>query len=374
VKKLILSVAFLVFFSFTISYATPAFALELTPVSTPFATPIGIDHYEPTNEVVITVNYPTGFPENFKLVASNGDQTPFSAVSGLTDEVKIATVRSGGIGGFTVGDLFTGNGIDGEIVRITDGGLTVFNPWVSLPGDGNGLLRGSLYIDRTGVFGGDLIAVTTAGEVWRIDSSGSSTLIDDVNTHLEGVITVPDDAATYGPLAGKIIAGAEGSGLLYTCDDSGCDTGTSVGVDIEDIDMIPANENFFGVNFGTSQLLGAPASDFASFTGDILLTQEFHSGVGLYRLFWDGASLQTVELTLDPDSAIPTQWEHVTFSPAGISEIPPVVEQPVAGELLSIDSSALVIAGLTSMSIWMIPTVLGLAGAGIYLVKFRTKD
>jgi len=43
----------------------------------------------------------------------------------------------------------------------------------------------------------------------------------------------------------------------------------------------------------------------------------------------------------------------------------------VAGELLSVDNSALVIAGLTSMSVWMIPTVLGLAGAGIYLVKFR---
>jgi len=43
----------------------------------------------------------------------------------------------------------------------------------------------------------------------------------------------------------------------------------------------------------------------------------------------------------------------------------------MAGELLSVDSSALVIAGLTSMSLWMIPTILGLAGAGIYLVKFR---
>ena len=47
------------------------------------------------------------------------------------------------------------------------------------------------------------------------------------------------------------------------------------------------------------------------------------------------------------------------------------VDELVAGELLSIDNSALVIAGLTSMSLWMIPTVLGLAGAGIYLVKFR---
>ncbi len=44
---------------------------------------------------------------------------------------------------------------------------------------------------------------------------------------------------------------------------------------------------------------------------------------------------------------------------------------PVAGELLSLDTSALMIAGLTSMTVWMIPTVLGLAGAGVYLVKFK---
>ena len=44
---------------------------------------------------------------------------------------------------------------------------------------------------------------------------------------------------------------------------------------------------------------------------------------------------------------------------------------PVAGELLSINSSALVIAGLTSMTPWMVPAVIGIAGAGIYLVKFR---
>jgi len=43
----------------------------------------------------------------------------------------------------------------------------------------------------------------------------------------------------------------------------------------------------------------------------------------------------------------------------------------VGGELLSVNSSALIIAGLTSMSLWMIPTVAGIAGAGIYLVKFR---
>jgi len=43
----------------------------------------------------------------------------------------------------------------------------------------------------------------------------------------------------------------------------------------------------------------------------------------------------------------------------------------VAGELLSLDTSALVIAGLTSMTVWMVPAVAGLAGVGVYLVKFR---
>jgi len=49
-----------------------------------------------------------------------------------------------------------------------------------------------------------------------------------------------------------------------------------------------------------------------------------------------------------------------------------VNNQPqVAGELLPLDSTALFLAGIQSMTVWMIPTVLGLAGAGVYLVKFR---
>jgi hypothetical protein len=49
----------------------------------------------------------------------------------------------------------------------------------------------------------------------------------------------------------------------------------------------------------------------------------------------------------------------------------PEVDELVAGELLPIMSSALVIAGVSTIAVWMIPTVLGLAGAGGYLIKFR---
>ena len=43
----------------------------------------------------------------------------------------------------------------------------------------------------------------------------------------------------------------------------------------------------------------------------------------------------------------------------------------VGGQLLSIDSAALILAGLQSSSIWMIPALAGIAGAGVYFVRSR---
>lgn len=300
--------------------------ITLTAVSTTFNSPIGIDHYEPTNAVVMSVNYPTGAPLNFELIQADGTHMPFSTFSGLTEEVKIATVRSGNVGGFTVGDLFTGNGIDGQIVRITDNGATIVNPWVDLPGDANGLLRGSMYVDRTGIYGGDMIAVTTGGEVWRITAGGTPSLLADLDVHLEGVVVVPNIPVRFGPIAGKIIAGAEDQVMMHAFDATGLVGSYSLGVAIEDIDYVSPNENFYGVNFGTSRLLGAPASEFAGLVGDVLLTTEtVGAGTsGLARLHWDGAALVAEPIPLSATSEIPGQWEHVTMSSAGISEIPPI--------------------------------------------------
>jgi len=44
----------------------------------------------------------------------------------------------------------------------------------------------------------------------------------------------------------------------------------------------------------------------------------------------------------------------------------------VGGELLPIDSTALMLAGLQSSAIWMLPVLAGIAGTGFYLIKFRT--
>ncbi len=315
------------------AYAT---TIHLSQVPTVFNNPIGIDFHEPSGSLALSVNYSSGQPRNFELVQASGAHVGFSNAAGFTEEVKIATVRSGGTGGFNTGDLFTGNGVDGQIARISSDGSTVQSPWVDLPGDGNGLMRGSLYVDRTDVFGGDLIAATTTGQVWRVDSAGNPTLLASLGVHLEGLSTIPN-SSQYGPLAGRIIAGAEGVGLLYTIDALGNVASHNVGVAIEDIDIINANENFFGVNFGTGHILTASAADFSSITGEILLTQEIHSGSGLFRLFWNGASLQTEELLLTSNSAPVGQWEHVTFAPFRVA--------PEPGTLLLL-AAGLTIAGV----------------------------
>jgi hypothetical protein len=303
----------------------PPPAIQLIAISTIFNSPIGIDYHEPTNSVVMSVNYPAGTPSGFERIELDGTHQQFSGLSALTDEVKIATARSGNPGGFTVGDLFVGNGVDGQIVRITDGGNTVINPWVDLPGDGNGLMRGSLYVDRTGEWAGDLCVVTTTGQVWRVTAAGVPTPIASVGVHLEGAIVVPNKPVRFGPMAGKLIAGSESEGLIYAFSTDGSHITYSLGVAVEDIDIISPKENFFGVNFGTGQLLGAASTQFQPMMGDVLLTTESVTPgtSNLFRLKFDGTQLLAEPIPLAAGSATVGQWEHTTFAAAGIKEIPP---------------------------------------------------
>lgn len=46
-------------------------------------------------------------------------------------------------------------------------------------------------------------------------------------------------------------------------------------------------------------------------------------------------------------------------------------EQAVGGELLPIDSAALVLAGLQTSAVWMLPVLAGAAGAGAFYLKAR---
>ena len=74
-----------------------------------------------------------------------------------------------------------------------------------------------------------------------------------------------------------------------------------------------------------------------------------------------------------------TEFEIVSLvTKAGGSEVVVDISGPiclsshvVTGELISLDNTALMMAGLSSMSLWMIPGVAGITGTGLFIVKYR---
>jgi uncharacterized repeat protein (TIGR01451 family) len=319
-------------------------AITLVAFETDFTNPIGIDFHPDVlhsengiGDLIISANYPTGQPHNLDLIqVPSGTHAQFSNLNGLTEELKIASARiAPGCQQFPVGDVFTGTGKPGEIVRVDQGGNfypTVSggpvgggNSWVQLPGVGD-LLRGSLYVDRTCIFGGDLIVVTgstavTGGDIWRVNVNGIPTHVADVGpgTHLEGVITVPCSVSpppgqpcpandpVWGPWAGTILAGNESGdgthvprsapdnlatdGLVFSITPGGVATaydlsftdasGVHHPMKPEDLDLIDPGNSFFGVNYGNQRVLTASKADFTTFANKILLTQEYPCGSAL---------------------------------------------------------------------------------------------
>ncbi len=201
----------------------------------------------------------------------------------------------------------------------------------------------ALTFDTTGLWGGDLIVGTDTGNIWTISSTGVANLIATIPnagyvglSTIEGMITIPNDPA-YGPLAGTILVSSETNQQLYSIPHNGSPVAVSLmsngqsqslGVS-EDLSIIPADENFYGADGGSSRLLAAPAADFAGMAGQILVSQERpSSGSGLWRIYWDGSNLQTAPIALTGTSSVPGGWEGTTFAPAGVTSIAPTPGAP----------------------------------------------
>ena len=112
-------------------------------------------------------------------------RSQFSPLSGIEDEIKIASVRSAARGGyagsgFAPGTVF-GTGTDtGGVFRIAPDGSTTTLVNLSAQAGRNVGAGTGIYVDRTGVWGGDVLVSTTRGELWRINSQGEGTFVADI--------------------------------------------------------------------------------------------------------------------------------------------------------------------------------------------------
>ncbi|HEU4834353.1 MAG TPA: fibro-slime domain-containing protein [Pyrinomonadaceae bacterium] len=291
-----------------------SFGVELTALTTAFNNHTGIDYHQRTRKVVVSANSTSGQPNNFELIQADGTHGNFSNLSGVGGELKIATARDDGFGvslaGFKPGDLFTGTDAPGIVARIASDGGTLQNPWATLTGE-TGSVTG-LHVDRTGIYGGDVIAVTTSGGIWRINSTGLATQAALLGTALTGVVTVPEAPEKYGPWSGKILAVAKEQGLIYAVDTTGSVVTFTLNLNPADIRLIPAHENFYGVDPLSRKIWGAPADAFADMIGDLLIAEA--SGM-LTHVRWNGTEFETRHLAQVP------QLSQIAFAPAGIAEI-----------------------------------------------------
>jgi len=119
-----------------------------------------------------------------------------------------------------------------------------------------------------------------------------------------------------------------------------------------------------------NQASGAPLTSIIGIT-DRHNAFDFDPSSGiLYGTLKGGNQATFMSLTtIDVNTAVSTTKGPMIDGFDAIAFLP--MEQQVAGQLLPLDSTALFLAGIQGMTVWMIPTVLGLAGAGVYLVKFR---
>jgi hypothetical protein len=180
--------------------------------------------------------------------------------------------------------------------------------------------------------GGRLVACTSNGYIFVIGygntTCGNVTQLASVGTHLSGILVVPNNTARWSAMSGKVIAGGDTNGKLYAVGMDKNVTSWSVGANIEDLDWIDYNTNLFGVNLGVGKILGVDYNQWTSLAGGILATTAYPPAgtSGMFELYWDFTKNQpyTRQLLVDPKSPItPGQWQQVTYSPTGVSELLP---------------------------------------------------
>ena len=232
-----------------------------------------------------------------------------------------------GLGGFPNRDIYVANA--NGIMHITNDGSSSD---LFLTGLG-GAVRGILF-DSVGTFGNDMLITTNSGQVYRVNSAGSASLLASVGEDTEGLDIAP---AGFGPYGGQLIVASEGSGAIRAINTLGSISFVAAVSSAEELTFVPLNlgasgnpvEGFYGANY-TPNVLKGDVSEFTSFLGDAIVTGETTHLVS--NVHWDGTNFVVSTIGSFPDQ--PEDGIFVTadiINPGGVPEPASVIVWSVLG-------------------------------------------
>jgi len=256
-------------------------------------------------------------------VTAFGTALPFAG-----DPGEVVVGASLGNGGFTNGAVFAGAENSTQIYKYAASGGTP-TLFATLP-VAAGVVR-QIFFDPGSTFGGNMLVSTTSGNIYEITSGGAISLLASVGEDTEGMDIAP---STFGPYAGDLLVGSEGSGTLRLISPGGVVTVVgSVGEfpGAETVSAIPTTldttnptEGFYVANY-TANIQFAAASDFTgSELGSVIVTDET-GGSTAWDVTYSGGTFVKTAFTFTGNPI--TQFEDGIFvTPERLSEGSPVPE------------------------------------------------
>ncbi len=256
-------------------------------------------------------------------VERNGSRTRFADGYTMYRSVETKTVVAPEnefviAAGFVPGDIFLGRGHGSEISRLSVIGEVLDDVFSEF---GRGPVWGALTFDTEGMFGGRLIAVTTAGDIVLIDGTGQTEFFISLNKRLEGAVVAP---ATFGPLGKQLLVGVEGSGdqdaesgKIYAINANGEITLLAdIGYAAEDLSFIPPRGGTYyqtQLSFERARdnrILSVSASQFLNRLGRLVIVNEMTGE--LFEVQWDGTRYAQQQV-----ARVPGRWTSAGFNMQG---------------------------------------------------------
>ena len=266
-----------------------------------------VDYHAPSNSLLLSVNYSSGYPTNFGLLTSNATFAYWSGVSDVGNEVNMATVKAT-TSGFFAGETFFTAAASGIVGWVKADGSLFNDSWLVLTNQADSG-NSDVYVDRTGNFGNNLLvernrANESLGDIFVVDAATNATLLATLpSQYLEGMLTLPN-STNYGPFAGMLLAGEELTNTLFTVTPAGAVQTWNIGVPGlgvtgQTLLIIPTNQTFYCQDTfspGPNSYVRELSADFLRpHVGDILVLMCSEESTALnpqaiWILHWNGAS------------------------------------------------------------------------------------